>query len=82
MVDRYQYVDLNSYEIKINIVNVAVLEKIIKLTLDITYQHSNNNLNEITRLFLCSPILTPHTLPTVWLCMPGTHPQGPNLFVN
>ena len=24
--------------------------KITKLTLDITYQHSNNNLNEITRL--------------------------------
>ena len=27
MVDRYQYVDLNSFEIKINFVNVAVLEK-------------------------------------------------------
>ena len=27
MVDRYQYVDLNSFEIKINFVNVAVLQK-------------------------------------------------------
>ena len=27
MVDRYQYVDLNNFEIKINFVNVAVLEE-------------------------------------------------------
>ena len=38
MVDRYQYVDLNSFEIKINFVNVAVLEKNHKI--DIGYHLS------------------------------------------
>ena len=38
MVDRYQYVDLNSFEIKINFVNVAVLEKNHKI--DIGYHVS------------------------------------------
>ena len=38
MVDRYQYVDLNNFEIKINFVNVAVLEKNYKI--DIGYHLS------------------------------------------
>ena len=41
-------VDLNSFEIKINFVNMAVLEKNHKI--EITYQHSYNNLNENARL--------------------------------
>ena len=36
--------------------------KITKLKLDITYQHSNNNLNEITRLGEIVPFLTAEAL--------------------